>query len=205
MRRHLTYANVTATVALFVALGGGAYAISGVGSKDIRDNAVRSVDLRNGSAVRGQDVQRNSLGASAIDEKSLDASRLVKLAGGEGPNCDPDSAVDYLDCAKVNLQLSRTARLFVVATGNQESVGAVAAAAACDVRIDDVPAANTFAPGESTSANTDSTATNGFARTLVTPDPLPPGKHKVSLACAELAGDVKIDVPTIAAIAINEP
>ena len=60
MRRHLTYANVTATLALFIALGGGAYAISKIGSKDIRNGAIRSADLRNHRAVAASDVRRNT-------------------------------------------------------------------------------------------------------------------------------------------------
>ena len=51
--------------------------------------------------------------------------------------------------------------------------------------------------------NTSSLATNGFARTVVTPDPLARGRHKVALTCKEFTGNVRIDVPTIAVIAIS--
>jgi hypothetical protein len=37
----------------------------------------------------------------------------------------------------------------------------------------------------------------------VTPEPLPKGRHHVVLACKEFTGNVRIDVPTIAAIAIS--
>jgi hypothetical protein len=46
IRRHLTYANVTATLARFLALGGGAYAIDGVHSREIANGTIRSIDLR---------------------------------------------------------------------------------------------------------------------------------------------------------------
>jgi hypothetical protein len=36
-----------------------------------------------------------------------------------------------------------------------------------------------------------------------TPEPLPKGRHEVALACKQLTGNVRIDVPTIAAIAIS--
>ncbi len=62
---------------------------------------------------------------------------------------------------------------------------------------------NSFTPGESVTTNTDTTATDGFARTFVSRDPIKKGRHKISLACAQLSGNVKIDVPTIAAIALN--
>lgn len=204
MRRHLTYANVTATLALFIALGGGAYALNKVGSKDIRNGAVRSADLRNQRAVAAQDVRRNALGAGQIDEKSLDASRFAKVAGKQSLDCDPVSTSVYADCVKATVRLSRSAELLVIATGQEESVSGPASAS-CQVRIDDVPAAIGFTPGESAVDNTDATAANGFARTLVSPDALSAGPHKVALACKELIGDVKIDEPTIAAIAINSP
>jgi hypothetical protein len=50
LRRHLSYANVAATLALFVALGGGAYAATqlppkSVGTKQLKDRAVTPVKL----------------------------------------------------------------------------------------------------------------------------------------------------------------
>ena len=58
MRRHLTYANVIATLALFLALGGASYAAiklpaNSVGSKQIKDGAVRSADIKNHSIKSG--------------------------------------------------------------------------------------------------------------------------------------------------------
>ena len=51
IRRHLTYANVISTLALFLVLGGGtAVALNGsntVFSDDITDNEVRTADVRN--------------------------------------------------------------------------------------------------------------------------------------------------------------
>lgn len=54
LRSHLSYANVTATLALFVALGGTSYAAltlprNSVGSKQIRTGAVGSSEVRNRS------------------------------------------------------------------------------------------------------------------------------------------------------------
>ena len=58
MRRHLTYANVIATFALFLALGGASYAAiklpaNSVGSKQIKDGAVTSADIKNHSIRPG--------------------------------------------------------------------------------------------------------------------------------------------------------
>jgi hypothetical protein len=57
---HLSFANVTALLALFVALGGSSYAAMRVGSADIADNSVRSVDLRDNS-VRGRDIHKGTV------------------------------------------------------------------------------------------------------------------------------------------------
>ena len=52
-------------------------------------------------------------------------------------------------------------------------------------------------------ARTNAGATNGFARTLVTPQPLPTGSHEIALVCWGLDPDVQIETPTIAALAIS--
>ena len=46
--QRLTYANVVASMALFVAFGGTAYAVNTVRSTDIVDGEVKSVDVGNG-------------------------------------------------------------------------------------------------------------------------------------------------------------
>ena len=61
LRGQLTYANVVATLALFIALGGSSYAALTVTGKDVR----------NGS-LTGKDVKRNSLTGRQIREGRLD-------------------------------------------------------------------------------------------------------------------------------------
>ena len=74
--------------------------------------------------------------------------------------------------------------------------------AGCDIRVDGAPRPAFATPGEDES-HTNAGATNGFARTLVTPQPLPAGPHQIALACWELDPDVRIETPTIAALAIS--
>lgn len=62
----ITYANVTSTLALVVALGaGGAYAAGSVKSKDIVDGQVKAVDMH-----------RNAVGSSTIKDRSVSAADL---------------------------------------------------------------------------------------------------------------------------------
>ena len=64
LRSHLNFANVVAMVALFVALSGTSYAVSKVGSKDIRKNAVRSKHIKK-SQVNSGDIRNRTI--TAID------------------------------------------------------------------------------------------------------------------------------------------
>lgn len=86
-RSRLTYANVTATLALFIALGGTGYAAltlprNSVGVKQIRAGAVTNTKLAAGSvssaklrrgAVTGSRVAGNTLTGNNISEKTLAA------------------------------------------------------------------------------------------------------------------------------------
>jgi hypothetical protein len=201
IRRHLSYANVTATVALFVALGGGAYAIDKVHSHDIANGTIRSIDLKNRKAVHAADVKRNALTGRQIDERSLDANGFARVAGDEAGDCNPSSSA-LVKCVSTTLRLKQPSRILAIATAGQESVIGPANAH-CEVRIDDEAEPVSVDPGEEASDNTSGAATNGFARTLVSRDPLGRGQHNVALACNQLSGNVRIDAPTIAAIAIG--
>lgn len=202
IRRHLSYANVVATLALVgVVGGGGAYAASKINSSEIRNETIRSTDLRDRKAVRGADVRRDTLTGREIRERSLNLSSLVAVAGAEPVGCDP-AGTAFTPCAQVSIDLPRPAQLLAVATGGQESNGGPAKAA-CQVRIDNAPSPLSAAPGEESADNTSVSATNGFARTVVTPGNVSAGDHVVSLACRQLAGDVRVENPTLAVLAVR--
>jgi hypothetical protein len=202
IRRHLSYSNVIATLALFVALGGGAYAIDKVHSHEIANGTIKSIDLKNRRAVRAADVKPNGLTGEQIKERTLDAKSFARVAGNEAVDCDPSSSTTFTTCATTTLRLKERSRVLAIATGGQESVSG-SARAICEVRIDGTPEAVPAQPGEETTDNTSSSATNGFARTIVTRGALARGQHKVTLACEQFTGNVRIDAPTIAAIAIG--
>lgn len=80
LRRHLTYANVMATVALFIALGGSSYAAvrlsaNSVGSRQIKRDAVKESEIAK-SAVESEEVRNGSL-------RAVDFARLPVGARGE--------------------------------------------------------------------------------------------------------------------------
>jgi hypothetical protein len=201
IRTHLTYANVVATTALFIALGGGAYAVSLVTSGEIKNGTIKSADLRDRKAVKGADVKRDALGGKEIAEQSLDASRFAPVVGSEDfPPCNPTSSA-FVQCGSVTINLRRPSRVLAIATGGQQTEGGTGATAECEIRIDGAPSPIAATPGE-TAPNTSTSATNGFGRTIVTPEPIAAGSHEVALACNQGVGDVRIQHSTIAAIAI---
>jgi hypothetical protein len=102
--RHLSFSNVVAVVALFVALGGSAYALSknSVKSRHIENGQVRTEDLDdsavtgakiNGGAIKSGDVGDDELTGRDIDEESFNfadvpttgvMSAQARQIGGDG-------------------------------------------------------------------------------------------------------------------------
>ena len=58
----LTYANVVATLALFIALGGSSYAAVTITGREVRDDSLTGRDIRDGS-VRARDLRAGTLEA----------------------------------------------------------------------------------------------------------------------------------------------
>ena len=69
LRRHLSYANVMATLAVFIALGGTSYAAL----------SITGSDVRNGSLTK-RDLKRNTLDGSRIRESRLGKVRRARNA-----------------------------------------------------------------------------------------------------------------------------
>ena len=55
-----SHATIVAYVALFTALGGSAYAAATIGSANIKDNSIRSRDVRN-QTLTGRDINERAL------------------------------------------------------------------------------------------------------------------------------------------------
>jgi hypothetical protein len=74
MRSYLTYANVMATIAVFLTLGGTSYAVAtgSINSREIANNTVRSADIRD-ETIRSRDVDDGSLKAQDFAPGQLPA------------------------------------------------------------------------------------------------------------------------------------
>ena len=80
-----SYANVTATIALFIALGGTSYAVLRVDSNAVIDNSLRSRDLRD-NTVRGKDVRNRTIMARDVKRDGLGGRVIKEHALGVVPN-----------------------------------------------------------------------------------------------------------------------
>jgi hypothetical protein len=76
---------LVALVALFVAIGGSAYAAIRVTSRNVVNNSLVGADIKN-KALAGRDIKNDSLGRVPIKEERLDASKIgtVKNAAAVG-------------------------------------------------------------------------------------------------------------------------
>jgi hypothetical protein len=127
-RRHLSYANVIATLALFVAMGGSSYAALTITGKQIRNNTVRSTDIRNGT-LQGRDVRADALSGSSIIESSLarvpDADMLDGLdssaferAGAKAADADRVDGLDSTELQRGSGQTVAGRRDWTASTGS---------------------------------------------------------------------------------------
>jgi hypothetical protein len=73
VRRHLTYANVMATIAVFIALGGSSYAALKITGRNVKNNSLTYRDLK-----------RNTLGGTRIKESRLGKVRRARSADRVG-------------------------------------------------------------------------------------------------------------------------
>jgi hypothetical protein len=96
LRERFTYANVMATVAVFIALGGTSYAISklpknSVGSKQIKKNAVKAVEVAK-NAVGNTEIKRDAVTTEKVRDRALTSSKIA--AGAVTTSNLADAAVN---------------------------------------------------------------------------------------------------------------
>ncbi len=96
VRKHLTYANVMATLAMFAVLGGGAYAAKKIGSSDIKKNAVRSKHIKKNN-VKSSDIGKNQVKSSDIKNGKVKASDIKD--GDVGSTDLADGGIAGIDVA----------------------------------------------------------------------------------------------------------
>jgi hypothetical protein len=98
MRSRLTYANVTATLALFLALGGSSYAVVQYTGKNIRDGSLTTKDVKNRTLL-AKDFRKGQLKAGPQGAKGDQGAQGIQGVQGEkgddGAPGAPGSAAAY--------------------------------------------------------------------------------------------------------------
>jgi hypothetical protein len=104
VRSHLSFANVLASVALFVTLGGTSYAVAtgSIDSREIRNNTIRGKDIRTGN-VASRDLKNDDVRSRDIENtqvRSADLNAEVAVAKGfasiQGTNANgPANVVNF--------------------------------------------------------------------------------------------------------------
>jgi hypothetical protein len=89
VRPRVTYANVMATIAVFIALGGTSYALTlprnSVGAEQIRSKAVGSSELRS-RGIRSKHIRNRSVGVQDLSTRARSLLRGQQgLPGVQGP------------------------------------------------------------------------------------------------------------------------
>jgi hypothetical protein len=107
-RSRLTYSNVAATLAVFIALGGTGYAAAKITSADIKNRTIQS-----------RDVKKNALGGGVIDESKLRAVPRARTA---------DQATSALSAATANQATSAQSALLADVASNANALAGQGAA-----------------------------------------------------------------------------
>lgn len=188
LKSKLTYSNVMATIAVFLSLGAGAYAV-GIGRNDVKsrhieDGTIRSSDVKD-RALLGGDIHGETLNSRQIREDRLNVAQFASVESGGG-TCNPTSSV-FVECASVSIGAEQSSRLLVNGAGGQRSVG-VFSGGVCRLAVDGESLSSAL-PGSPVPENASSE--NGFGLTAVS-RVVGAGTHEVTLECNEQNGDTRI-------------
>ena len=176
IRQRLTYANIVASLALFIAMGGGAYAATlpgnSVGTPQLKNNAVTSSKIKAGAvtsskvkdhSLLGRDFAAGQLPTGATGPQGAMGSQGAN--GEPGPKGEPGSAVAYGAFAASSTGVSINGPAKNLAAANVSRAGA---GAYCFSGL-------SFTPNNIV-ATLDSSFTSGFVTASLTPfGPCPVG------------------------------
>jgi hypothetical protein len=106
VRRQLSYANVMSTIAVFAALGGGAYAAATIGAKDIKRNAVRAKHIKKNQiasrhlkkgAVTNAKIAAGAITTGKLRDGAVTGAKVDEATLAVVPNADRLDGLDSLD------------------------------------------------------------------------------------------------------------
>ena len=218
IRSHLTYANVMATIAVFLVLSGGtAVALSGsntVFTDDIANDTqpasggnpaggLVAADLRPGS-VGSSEVVNNSIAGADIAPSALPMGRKITSS------CNPNTSA-FVDCGTLTINLPRPGlRVLIVASADWYSSGFLGDPAethitngTCRIGVNGAPFGPDATPGEIQDVSEFGGSNQSVTLTNVTDPNLGAGNHTFGLACNETAGSITFPTTYISVVVLG--
>ena len=192
-----TPALVIAVLALFVALGGSAYAVRQINGRLIKNRTIAGAKLKN-----------NTLGDRQISDSKVSgvmaAATLGRSASDPDGNCDPQGGAGgpFINCVSVSLNLPRDGRVLLVASGGQVNVQGSPTAGTCRLSADGAVLAGTSQDVGDDVFSHFNDEDNGFATNTVTGN-LAEGPHTFALSCNEEDPNVAFHTTRISAVFIG--
>jgi hypothetical protein len=114
IRKHITFANVMSSIAVFLVLGGGAaYAAKKIGSNEIKGNSITTGKIKK-EAVSASKIKKNSITTAKIANGAVTGAKLNLGTVGTVPNAnhantastaDNANAVNGLHLAKIHFNV----------------------------------------------------------------------------------------------------
>jgi hypothetical protein len=212
MRRRLSYANVMATISVFIALGGTTYAAVTITGSNVKDSSLTGKDVKDGS-LTGKDVKNNTIGGVDVANGSLLSADFkpgqlpqgppgangvsAGATGTGGPGIQDPPATPYSGgygpSADATLTTTRASKLIV--TGWVEAaIACPSTAGTCQAAwglyVDGVPVTGTGYPLYANQGN----STVQFIHVAGTSASLAPGTHTVTLKSTRSSGIPSYDL-----------
>ncbi len=123
IRRHLSYANVMATIAVFIAIGGGAYAAATIDGASIKDRTITGKKLAKRTISR-KEVKHNSLTGGQIKESTLTGlmgSADVRADGtASGTDIDNFTTATFTNIVSTTVDAPKAGYLVIIGTLSAE-------------------------------------------------------------------------------------
>jgi hypothetical protein len=94
IRKHITYANVMSSIAVFLVLGGGAaYAAKKIGSNEIKGNSITTGKIKK-EAVSASKIKKNAITTAKIANGAVTGAKLNLGSVGTVPNAAHANTAD---------------------------------------------------------------------------------------------------------------
>jgi hypothetical protein len=202
IRAKLTYANVMATLAVFIALGGTALASVII----TKNGQVARSTISGHNPPRGKhpNIIRGSVNGKDVLESTLGEVPRAMIGGigrwtGNAPGtntCNPDS-LTYVSCVATTVNLPRPARVLVIGEVQAFANGTAYATGRCRIGTASGPLLDTETLTSVADPETDNAALVGITGVL------PAGEHSFGVDCNQVSGNVAYVGPGVATVAIS--